>query len=251
MDRQALSLPKPYYEDDAVTLYNAPCEDVLPHLSGVGLVFTSPPYNLSGGGNKPSGTYFRNLEGGYATHTDDMPHPEYVAWQHAVVGACWDALADDGAILYNHKPIVRGNEARLPLELIPPHLTVRQVIIWDRGSGFNRQFTYFVPVHEWILLVAKESFRITTRSVDDVWRIPFESGKKNAHPAPFPTRLPSLAIGATAADVVLDPFSGSGSTLVAAKRLGRKAVGIELDERYCEMAAKRLDQGVLDFGEPA
>ena len=248
MDRHDVSLPKPYYQDESVTLYNAPCDDVLPSLAGVDLVFTSPPYNLSGDGHKMGGDEFTALDGGYATYSDDRPHAEYVAWQHEIVMGCWNALTDAGAIFYNHKPIVRGNIARLPLELIPAPLTVRQVIVWDRGSGFNRNPAHFVPVHEWILLVAKESFRITTRSVDDVWRVPFENGKKNTHPAPFPTRLPSLAIGATSAQVVLDPFAGSGSTLVAAKRLGRKAIGIELDERYCEMAAKRLDQGVLDFG---
>ena len=68
------------------------------------------------------------------------------------------------------------------------------------------------------------------------------------HPAPFPLRLAALAVNTTNARLVVDPFSGSGTTLVAAKQAGRKAIGIELSERYCEIAAKRLAQGVLDFG---
>lgn len=128
---------------------------------------------------------------------------------------------------------------------MPDALPIRQVIIWDRGSGFNRQKTYFVPAHEWLLLIAKPAFRTNTRSVDDVWRIPFETGGE--HPAPFPLALAQRAVGSTDAAVVLDPFAGSGTTLVAAKSLGRKAIGIELTERYCEIAAKRLAQGVLDF----
>ena len=74
----------------------------------------------------------------------------------------------------------------------------------------------------------------------------------NEHPAPFPLSLPLKAISATTATTVLDPFMGSGTTLRAAKDLNRKAIGIELSERYCEVAAKRLAQGTLDlFGGAA
>lgn len=236
----------PYYSDDYVTIYHARCEDVLPSLTGVGLVLTSPPYNLNGDGHSSAGTYFRNLGDGYDEYQDAMPHAEYVAWQHSVVRLAWAALADDGAIFYNHKPRVRGNCVTLPTEYLPVELPVRQVVIWDRLSGFNRQFTYFVPAHEWIVVLAKEPFRLTTRSVDDVWRIPFETG--NEHPAPFPLKLATQAIAATSAALVVDPFMGSGTTLRAAKDLGRKAIGIERSERYCEIAAKRMSQEVLDFG---
>lgn len=72
----------------------------------------------------------------------------------------------------------------------------------------------------------------------------------DGHPCPFPLELPKRCIAATTdlGDVVLDPFMGSGTTLRAAKDLGRKAIGIEIEERYCEIAAKRLAQEVLDFG---
>lgn len=239
----------PYYEDGLSVLYHADNRDVLPHLSDVGLILTSPPYNLNGDGHSATGTYFRNLDTGYVDHDDAMPHDEYVAWQHEVLNACWGCLADDGAIMYNHKPRVRGNEVLLPLELVPPGIPVRQVIVWDRLSGFNRQLTYFVPAHEWILLLARPAFRLTTRSVDDVWRIPFETGTE--HPAPFPLRLASTAVNATSAALVLDPFAGTGTTLRAAKDAGRQSIGIEKSERYCEIAATRLAQEVFDFGESA
>jgi len=236
---------KPYYDDGQSTIYHADCLDVLPTLSDVGLVLTSPPYNLSGDGNKPTGTYFRNLKDGYGAHDDAMPHADYVAWQRDVLRACWVTLAETGAIFYNHKPIVRGNVVTLPLELVPDDLPLRQIVTWDRGSGFNRQFTYFVPTYEWILILAKPAFRITTRSVDDVWRIPFEGG--GDHPAPFPLRLARQAVAATGTFLVVDPFMGSGTTLRAAKDCGRRAIGIEKEERWCEHAAKRLSQEVLDL----
>lgn len=234
---------QPYYQDAHVTLYCADNRDVLPQLSGVDLVLTSPPYNLRGDGRTLKGNAWQALDDGYGTYADNLPHNQYVEWQHATLLACWDTLADDGAIYYNHKPRVGGERVRLPLELVPDALPLRQIVIWDRGSGFNRQGTYYVPRHEWLMVVAKPAFRITTRNVDDVWRIPFETG--SAHPAPFPLALAHQAIGSTSASVVLDPFSGSGTTLRAAKDLGRKAIGIELDERYCEMAATRLAQEVL------
>lgn len=236
----------PYYSDDAVTIYHGDCLEMLGGVGLVDLVVTSPPYNLNGDGNASGGTYFANLATGYATHTDDMPHTEYVAWQREVLAALWEVVALDGAIFYNHKPRVGGERVRLPLELIPDHIPLRQIITWDRGSGFNRQFTYYVPTYEWVMLLARPAFRTTTRSIDDVWRIPFETGGE--HPAPFPLPLATTAIGSTKAATVLDPYMGSGTTLRAAKDLGRKAIGIELDERYCEIAAKRMAQEVLDFG---
>ena len=237
---------KPYYQDDWATIYHGDCRDVLPVLADVGLVLTSPPYNLRGDGNNPKGTYF---DLNYADHGDDMPHADYVAWQHKILRMCWNTLTDDGAIFYNHKPRVGGPVVRLPLELVPPGLLLRQVVVWDRLSGLNRQNTYYVPAHEWVLILAREAWRTTTRSVDDVWRIPYETGSE--HPAPFPLKLATTAIGTTSANLIVDPFAGSGTTLRAAKDLGRRSIGIELSERYCEIAAKRLSQEVLDFGGAA
>lgn len=234
---------EPYYEDDAVTIYHGDNREILPLLAGIGLVVTSPPYNLNGDGNVSAGTAFRNLGDGYASYSDDMPHDLYVGWQRHTLRLLWATLADDGAIYYNHKVRVGGDRCKFPHELVPTDLPIRQQIVWDRGSGFNRQFTYYVPRHELILLIAKPAFRTNTRSVDDVWTIPFETGGE--HPAPFPLKLARLAVNTTDAEVVLDPFMGSGTTLRAAKDCGRRAIGIEMDERYCEIAAKRMGQEVL------
>lgn len=233
----------PYYSDDHVTIYHGDCREILPTVSGVGMCLTSPPYNLSGDGADPTGTYFKNLEGGYDTHHDAMPYGEYLEWQHQTLRLIWATLTDDGAIFYNHKPRTKGDRVQLPGALIPDELPIRQVIIWDWLSGFNRQLTYFVPAHEYVYLIAKPAFRLATRSVDDVWRIPFETNTE--HPAPFPLALARTAVGATNASMVLDPFMGSGTTLRAAKDHGRKAIGIELSERYCEIAARRMGQEVL------
>jgi site-specific DNA-methyltransferase (adenine-specific) len=234
----------PYYEESGITIYHADCLDVLPTLSDVGLVLTSPPYNLAGA----SGSEWSRLANGYGEHADSMPHHEYVLWQQRVLLDCWYSLHDRGAIFYNHKPIAKGDACRLPFELIPRGMTIRQIVTWDRGAGFQRTYCHFVPRYEWLLLIAKPEFRLETLDVFDLWQIPFETG--NEHPAPFPLRLASRAIASTPARLVLDPFMGSGTTLRAAKDLGRRAIGIEIEERYCEIAALRLAQEVLDFGLP-
>ena len=231
---------EPYYSDDHVTIYHGDCLEVLQRLDlQVGMVLTSPPYNKG----QPGGVEWTRLDDGYGQHDDAMPHDEYVRWQRAVVSGLWASLSDDGAIYYQHKPMAKGPEVRLPLELLPPEVLLRQIITWDRGSGFQRQFTHYVPSYEWILLLAKPAFRITTKNVDDVWRIAPTADPD--HPASFPLKLARRAVSSTCASVVLDPFMGSGTTLRAAKDMGRKAIGIELEERYCELAAKRLAQEVL------
>jgi len=239
---------QPYYQDDAVTIFHGDCREILPGLSGVDLFFTSPPYNLgtsTGGGIGAGSLAGMKLIHGYASHGDDMPQDEYDAWQRQVVRMMWDALSDTGAIFYNHKP--RSTDGTMVLPTIyGDGLPLRQVVIWNRETGLNFSPTFFLPKCEWIMVWAKPAWQLVDRSasqVGDVWTIRPENSQR--HPAPFPLALPKRAIAATSARLVCDPFMGSGTTLRAAKDLGRKAVGIELDERYCEVAATRLGQEVL------
>ena len=254
----------PYYADELVTLYHGDCEEVLPHVPPADLIFTSPPYNMQvttgggfghysdgsrwnsrGGGGKWTGGA---LAEGYDGHDDGLPLPEYEDWQRRVLKLCWDALSDTGAIFYNHKPRPQRT-LWLPLR-VNPDLPLRQIITWVRAGGVNFTQTHYLPTYEWIMVLAKDGWRIKSRGaagVSDVWRVAQESGTE--HPAPFPVGLPLRAIESAAPSLVIDPFVGSGTTLVAAKRLGVKAIGIDKSERYCEMAVRRLAQGALDFGE--
>lgn len=247
----------PYYDDGARIIYHGLAEEVVPKLSEMPLVITSPPYNLGGApwphlghwkpGDSPGGkSKWRNGSDGsggvqYHAHKDTVPWPAYVAEQHTILSMLWEKLPPTGAIFYNHKPRTIGARCWTPLELIPPHVILRQIIIWARPGGMNFNPTAFVPTHEWILLLAKPAFRLRSKGasgIGDVWRMTPDA---NPHPAPFPVSLPMKALEATGAAVVCDPYMGSGTTLHAAKLLGRKAIGIEKSEADCEYAATRLE----------
>ncbi len=262
---QVASLPTitPYYEHAGITIYHGDCRDVLSSLPPADLIFTSPPYNLGGApwphlghwkpGDSPGGkSKWRNGSDGsggvtYASHKDAMRHTDYVDWQREVLRLCWNSLSDKGAIFYNHKPRVIGGKLWLPLEL-NPNLPLRQIVIWQRAGGMNYNPTAYVPTHEWIMLFAREAWRLRDKGasgVGDVWYVPQEPDPE--HPAPFPLSLPMRAMETTPPGPVIDPFMGTGTTLRAAKELGRVGIGIEIEERYCEIAAKRLSQEVMSF----
>lgn len=257
-------LPAPYYADDLVALYHGDCLELLPALGTADLIFTSPPFNLGittgggfghwkdgqtrGGQGKWGGTNANGIT--YTDHDDAMPPAEYEDWQRDVLRACWAQLTDRGAIFYNHKPRVQASTLWLPLAL-NPGLPLRQVIVWARAGGMNFAPTHYVPTHEWIMVFAKPAFRLKNKGasgIGDVWRV---NQEPSDHPAPFPLGLPARAIESTAPGLVMDPFAGSGTTLRAAKDSGVRAIGIEISERYCEMAAKRLAQEAFDFGAVA
>lgn len=249
---------RPYYTDGLATILHGDCLDVMATMADdtFDLVFTSPPYNLgvsSGGGFPERGGLWNGaaLRNGYSDHDDAMPYEEYVVWQHKVLRECWRLIKPTGAIYYQHKSRVQNGILRTPLGLIP-NLPVRQIVVWDRGSGMNFAPTHYVPSHELIVIIAGPEFRLKNKGASghgDVWRASPVTGSK--HPAPFPISLPARAIESTGAQTILDPFAGSGTVMRAASDVGAKSVGIELTAAYCDMAVDRLAQGALDFGSAA
>lgn len=253
---------RPFFQDETVTLYHGDCLEVMACLDShsFDLVFTSPPYNMgiSTGGSFPRGRSYGKwsgglLAGGYGADRDAKPWPEYIAWQQDVLRECWRLLTPAGAIFYNHKPRVQDGQLLHPRTFLPDELTacVRQEIIWARPGGINAGSTHYCSTYEVIIVVAKPAFRLRDKSASmlgDVWRATPDVNTE--HPAPFPRGLPGNALETTGAGSVLDPFAGSGSTLFAAKARGVRAVGIELDPRWCDLAARNLSQTSL-FAETA
>lgn len=216
----------------------------------IDLVVTSPPYNLknsTGNGMKAgtkTGRWANNpLQNGYAHHDDQMPHNEYVVWQQDCLTEMMRLLKDDGAIFYNHKWRVQGGLIQDRQDIVGS-FPVRQIIIWKRAGGFNFNPGYFVPTYEVIYVIAKPKFKLAPQKngYGDVWEFPQEM--KNKHPAPFPLALPYRCIESTTAQIILDPFSGSGTTSLAAKQLGRNYIGIEISPEYCEVAESRIKRTV-------
>ena len=225
------------------------CLEVMRQLpsESIDLVVTSPPYNLknsTGNGMKAgtkTGAWANNpLQNGYTDHNDEMPHDKYVEWQRACLSEAIRLLREDGAIFYNHKWRVQGGLIQDRQDIVSG-FPVRQIIIWKRAGGFNFNPGYFVPTYEVIYLIAKRKFKLAPKKngVGDVWEFPQEM--KNSHPAPFPLALPYRCIESTNAQIILDPFSGSGTTALAAKQLNRTFIGIDVSADYCEMARNRLN----------
>jgi len=128
----------------------------------------------------------------------------------------------------------------------------KQAVVWDKGGlGMG---IHFRRNYEFVLIAQNGTpCRVWNGGNDtpNVWRINKIIPQEWQHPTIKPVKLMEkpIMIFTNGGDLILDPFMGSGTTLVAAKQLGRKAIGIEIEERYCEIAAKRLGQEVMNFEE--
>jgi DNA modification methylase len=238
---------KPYYEQDGITIYHGDCREVLATMEPVDIVVSSPPYNTIAT-TKPSGMlkeHNHKQNAGYNKYSDDMNEADYQKWMIDIFGACADVAA--GLVWINHKTRFRGGFGIHPLRLFPWEF--HSEIVWNRNGSLTLNAKRYAPSHEFIYGFGVPHYwdRRNDKRMT-VWNIQPEREIKG-HPCPFPVAIPSRCIESScpAGGVVLDPFMGSGTTLRAAKDLGRKAIGIEIDERYCEIAANRLAQGVL-FG---
>lgn len=241
--------PEPYYDDGQVTMFH---EDALGFMRDLlddqfDLVVTSPPYNmgLTPGGNG-RGTYSHRTQkaarfsDGYGAHDDAMPQDEYDEWQRACLAEMY-RVARLG-VFYNHRPRVEHGRLRTPLSWDFGDVPLRQVIVWDRGTGIDVNLRHYCTRQEWVLLFAGPEFALRDHSSSgrgDVWRLGMERGV-DGHPCPFPVSLPAQILDTVQASSVLDPFCGSGSTLVAARDRGVLAVGVDNHEPYLALAAERV-----------
>lgn len=213
----------------------------------VNLIVTSPPYNLknsTGNGMKDGrGGKWANaaLQKGYSHYNDNMPHKEYVNWQKDCLTEMMRLIPEDGAIFYNHKWRVQDGLLQDRQDIVN-RFPVRQIIIWRRKGGINFNPGYFLPTYEVIYLIPKPKFKLVPKAnaYGDVWE--FTQEMNNLHPAPFPITLIDRIISSTSAKIILDPFSGSGTTAIVAMGLKRHFIGIELSPEYCEMSEKRIEK---------
>ena len=239
-----------YYDHAGIQIYLGDCREILPEMARVQQVVTSPPYNLkkkwwTGGKMGFHSDMAKKFTSEW--YDDEMPEVEYQQWQVSVLESCMAVC--DGCVCYNHKvryAFKREGRSFHPMEwLMPFPLWVE--ITWDRGGGVAFNSSRPIPSDEKIFVLGKPK-AWHPQGLTTVWRIP-PTGQQLEHPCPYPEEIPVRLIGMFSddGDIILDPFMGSGTTLVAAKNLGRKAIGIEIEERYCEIAAKRLSQEVFDF----
>lgn len=243
--------PEPYYDDGTVRLYLGRCEDVLPHLSGVQLTVTSPPYNQlenakPRGGIHARGTWTADVAA--LAYEDEVPEPEYQAQQVVMAKLVAEASTPDAAMFYNHKLRWRG-ACLHPYDIVRQFdgWALRSEIIWRRRGGVAVNARMFLPSDERIYWLVRDLRRFVwhQRAMrwGTVWDMDASRQGRLFHPCPYPAQLPERAMLATTSrgDLVCDPYAGSGTTLRVAKALGRRAVGIEAHEPYAEAAATMLE----------
>jgi len=219
---------KPYYEDDYAKIYLADCREILPEMPKVDLVLTDPPYGINADSImcKQAGTQYGKA----------------LAAKRYYGSTDWDDEAIDidlinKAINQADKSIVFGGNY---YEMKPSSCW----LVWDKENGSNN----FADCElAWTNL--KQAVRIFRYKWNGMLQKHMGQNKEaRFHPTQKPVELMKWCIEQSKTEgTILDPFMGSGTTLRAAKDLQRKAIGIEIDERYCEIAANRLRQNVLDF----
>lgn len=221
----------PYYEDGQVTLYLGDCREITEWLAADVLV-TDPPYGMR----------YEDRQGGRIANDETTSSRD----------AALEAWGAGPALVFGTWRVQR------------PALT-RQVLIWDKSEGNGMGGGSTSPwglSHEEIYLLGSwppispgGRFREgghpqRSSGVIRVSNYNTQASIRPDHPTPKPVSLMEHLIVRCPSGAIADPFAGSGSTLIAARNLGRRAIGVELDERYCEVIARRLSQSVLELHTP-
>lgn len=250
---------KPYYQTDVLTIYN---EDFLKiaciENESIDLIVTSPPYNVG-------------IE--YNSHKDTMSYEDYLTFTRDWIAKCYKLAKTDGRFCLNI-PLDKnkGGQQSVCADITTIAKEVgwkyHCTIIWNEqnisrrtawGSWLSASAPFVIAPVEVIVVLYKEQWKKNSKNkksditkdefiewTNGVWTFMGESKKRTGHPAPFPVELPKRCIKLFSfiGDTVLDPFLGSGTTLIACALYNRKGVGVEIDKNYCELAKQRLINGI-------
>lgn len=243
----------PYYKKDGIIIYNGDCLEILNQIedNSIDIILTSPPYNLG-------------ID--YDIYQDDLPIKDYLIWCKKWLKELYRVLSYSGRFALIHYLSCGKSEKRfaplMQLNCIAENIgfkhhgiaiwwdiTLKKLTAW--GSWLSSSAPYINSPFEGIDILYKGDWKrkgerdeLTKTefmmACSGVWKIPTEKNRK--HPAPFPEKLAELIIKllSNKSDIILDPFMGSGTTLIAAKQLDRRAIGIELSEKYCQICLERL-----------
>jgi site-specific DNA-methyltransferase (adenine-specific) len=241
-------MPTPYYEDEWVMLYHGDCREILSALDPVDLLLTDPPYAVSTAipwvrpgsmGTRRFDFFDGDREWETMTayvlervaNAADLARAAYIWCGHRQFGRIQDMFEAAG---WTTKFLVWRKKCPIPAPPGTGYDSAAELCVyafrdgrkWNRGNGLNPN------------VIEADSYR-------------HGQPGKLAHPTQKPPATAQIPILNSTApgDTVLDPFAGSGTTLAIAKLHSRRSIGIEIEERYCEITARRLSQDVLDFGE--
>lgn len=209
---------KPYYEQDGITIFLADVREMLLPAINADVMLTDPPYGIAYHTNQ------QRLEGNARSIQGDVD----------------TEMRDFVLRMWISRPALVFGSPKAPR----PERT-RQVLIWDQGDALGMGDLSIPWKPSWQEIYVIGGPWAGRRDCGAVVRYPPVQSVGRDHPHEKPVGLLKMLLQKCVLGTVLDPFMGSGSTLVAAKELGRKAIGIEIEERYCEIAAKRLMQSVM------
>ncbi len=253
--RPKISTDELFFHTDSIWIYNS---DILNTMkikdNSIDLIVTSPPYNV-------------DIK--YNSHNDTMSYGDYLSFTKEWLTQCYKFIKDDGRFCLNI-PLDKnkGGQQSMCADITNIAKQVgfkyHSTIIWNEqnisrrtawGSWLSAAAPYVIAPVEVILILYKKEWKKTSGSrksdinkrefmewTNGVWNFNGESKKRIGHPAPFPIELPRRCIKlfSFVGDTILDPFLGSGSTLLACLQTERAGIGVDIDKNYCELAKKRL-----------
>lgn len=240
---------------DDIQIINADFLNVNIPDDSIDLIVTSPPYNVG-------------IQ--YNSHDDTISYDEYLRWTEKWLRKAFQLIKPDGRMCLN-VPLDKnkGGQQSVYADITAIAKKVgwkyHSTIIWNEGnisrrtawgSWLSASAPYVIAPVETIIILYKETWKKKKKGKSDItkeefiewtnglWTFSGESKKKIGHPAPFPIELPKRCIKlfSYVGDTVLDPFLGSGSTVIAAYKLNRQAIGVEIDEKYFKLAIERVSK---------